>query len=395
MTNTGPDSDGSALLTSPEVDSLLSAEVARGGGSLVSWRLDHVDASPRRSTTATYKALVDWPTGRREELLGASMRVGDREVATWIYPNDPELPGLARAAFVEELAALLTEHRVLGVPVAPANLGLEMVGYRPRRRAVLRLRVALREGERIFFIKVLRGRLFAGVRQRHELLLSSGVPAPQIALATSDYLLILKQLPGKPLARAIFGPTPPCTAEGLITLLDAMPAAIAQLPRRYPWADAVEHYHSMVVTAMPSLEPRMRALTTQIHQGLAGIEPGHEPTHGDFHEGQVFVAGGHITGILDVDTVGPGRRADDLACLLAHLSTVRRMNPQQASRVQSLLQSWVPVFDQRVDPAELRLRAAAVVVSLATGPYRGQEPSWEAETDAIIRVAENFARSAG
>ena len=43
------------------------------------WRLDHVDANPRHSTTATYSAAVDWPTGRRTELLGASARRGRPE----------------------------------------------------------------------------------------------------------------------------------------------------------------------------------------------------------------------------------------------------------------------------------------------------------------------------
>ena len=107
------DPDGSSLLTSAEVKDLLSAAVEHAGGSLISWRLDHVDANPRRSTTATYSAAVDWPTGRRTELLGASARAGgrsgnderavifgdgEREVAVWLYPHDPDLPGLPRAA---------------------------------------------------------------------------------------------------------------------------------------------------------------------------------------------------------------------------------------------------------------------------------------------------------
>jgi hypothetical protein len=41
------------------------------------------------------------------------------------------------------------------------------------------------------------------------------------------------------------------------------------------------------------------------------------------------------------------------------------------------------------------LRAAGVVVSLATGPYRGQEPRWEAETEQIVAAAERLVRSAG
>ena len=66
--------DGAALLTSEGVGGLLSAAVTHAGGTLVAWALDHVDANPNQSTTATYSAIVDWPFGRRDELLGVSAR---------------------------------------------------------------------------------------------------------------------------------------------------------------------------------------------------------------------------------------------------------------------------------------------------------------------------------
>ncbi len=68
------------------------------------------------------------------------------------------------------------------------------------------------------------------------------------------------------------------------------------------------------------------------------------------------------------------------------------MNPAQEARVHRLIRTWVPVFDTRVDPTELRLRAAAVIISLATGPFRGQEPDWEWETLRMIASAEALVR---
>ena len=399
MTNVDP--DGSVLLTSPEVGDLLKVAVEHAGGSLVTWALDHVDANPHQSTTATYSAIVDWPYGRRDELLGVSARAGglvssdaraeifadgDREVAVWLYPNDPDLPGLARAAYVEHMAQIINDNRVYPEDVTATDLQLRMIGYRPRRRAVLRVDVA-RPADTLY-CKVLRGRLFGDVKRRHELLINAGVPAPGIAAATDDYLLLLRNLPGRPLAKALFDPSPPCSAEQLVTLLDEMPNSIAQLERRPPWSEAVSHYARMVTQALPQLGPKLSWMVEQIEQGLAGIPVGNEPTHGDFHEGQVHVADGRIVGILDVDTVGPGRRADDLACLVAHLSTIQRMNPTQEARAHHLIRTWVPVFDTRVDPTELRLRAAAVIISLATGPFRSQEPEWERETAKIISSAE-------
>lgn len=395
-----PTDDGAALLTSEGVGGLLSAAVTHAGGTLVAWTLDHVDANPNQSTTATYSAIVDWPYGRRDELLGVSARAqglsgsdsraeifadGDREVAVWLYPNDPDLPGLARAAYPTSMAAVLNAYRALPEPIAPEQLDLTMVTYRPRRRAVLRAAVA---GGPTFFVKVLRERLFHDVSRRHKLLLDAGVPAPRIAAGTQDFLLVLAELPGRPLARAVFDPVRPCTAEQLIDVLDAMPAAVAELERRPPWADAVDHYARMVAAAVPAEEERLARIVGRVQSGLAGIPLGNEATHGDFHEGQVHVADGGVVGILDVDTIGPGRRADDLACLIAHLSTIQRMNAEQQSRVHGILADWVPVFDERVDPVELRLRAAAVIISLATGPYRGQEPEWERETVRMVDAAE-------
>ncbi len=393
--------DGSALLSSRAVEGLLSAAVDHAGGQLVDWVLDHIDTHPQHSTTATYSAVVEWPFGRREELLGVSARAhglaasderaeifadGDREVAVWLYPKDPDLPGLARAAYPDSMAEMLRQGGLIGPNLTGADLDLEMIGYRPRRRAVLRVR-SMTEGA-VFYVKVFRESTFKGIVHRHRLLAAASVPAPEVALATRDHLLVLHELPGRPLAQAVFDAEPPCTAEQLVEVLDTMPAAVADLPRRPPWSDAIAHYGSMVAQALPEVEPKVEWLVEQIRSGLTGIPPGNEPTHGDFHEGQVHVMNGRVCGILDIDTVGPGRRADDLACLIAHMSTIQRMGPEHAVRVHALLQEWVPVFDERVDPIELRLRAAAVITSLATGPYRGQEPDWRRETSRMIESAE-------
>ena len=404
------DADGSALLTSAEVQPLLAAAVEHAGGRLGGWRLQHVDAHPGRSTTATYAAVVEWPNGAREELLGASARVGgrrgnddramvfgngDREVAVWLYPDDPDLPGLRRAATAPEVAGLLAEHQVLDSRPPPERVRLEMISYRPRRRAVVRATVESDRGPQVYFLKVLREATVASILERHRLLLAAGFPAPAVAAITPDFCLVTPQVPGRPLALALFDEPMPCTAEALVALLDAMPPAVAGLPRRPPWTDAVASYAQMVAAALPGTETQLDWLVARIGNGLADIPAGTEPTHGDFHEGQLFVANGRVTGVLDIDTVGPGRRVDDLACLLAHLSTVQRMSPEQAIGLTRLVNLWLPVFDARVDPAELRLRAAAVIVSLATGPYRAQQPQWPAETAGMLNAAEALARSAG
>ncbi len=390
--------DGSELLTGPDAGPLLSAAVEHAGGKLLNWALEHVDTHPNRSTTATYLARVKWPFEERTELLGVSARTGglsrtdrgaevfadgNREVAVWIYPNDPDLPGLTRVAYPMKLADLINRSKLLPEPVAGDDLELKIIGYRPRRRAVVRFRVK----GRTYYVKAIRGQQFHEALARHRLLAAAGTPSPKVALTTKDNLMFLEELPGRPLAKAIFDPGDPCDPAELIEVLDSMPLSVARLERRPPWSDAVSHYSEVVSTALPEVRDDLDKVTRRIQTGLAGIPNGNEPTHGDFHEGQVHVADGRLVGILDVDTIGPGNRADDLACLIAHLSTIQRMNKDQEAKVRDLLTRWVPVFDKRVDPVELRLRAAAVVISLATGPFRGQEQFWQSTTRKMVRSA--------
>ena len=397
--------DGARLLTGPRVEPLLRAAVEHQGGQQLTWSLDHVDAAPEQSTTATYVAQVAWPHGERTELLGVSARTGDlspsdaradifedghRKVAVWLYPNDPDLLGLPRAAFPDRMAETLNAGTVLARPVTAEQLSLSMIAYRPRRRAVVK--VVVNDPREVFYVKVLREKVFADIHQKHQLLRQAGLPAPEVALTTADHLLVTRELPGMAMARALFEPGDPCSPEELISLLDAMPASVAALERRPPWSDAVGHYARMVSATLPELGEELGWLSNQISTGLARFPLGNEPTHGDFHEGQLRVAGGRVVGMLDVDTIGPGRRADDLACLIGHLSTIQRMNQQQEAKVRDLLARWVPVFDRRVDPVELRLRAAAVVISLATGPYRGQEIDWREQTIGMVRSAGALVR---
>ena len=168
--------------------------------------------------------------------------------------------------------------------------------------------------------------------------------------------------------------TRPCRAraENMIMLLDSLPPAVAALAAS-PAVDrrgrnvrgndrrrAAGAGPAAAVAGRPDLRRSRRAATRhrahprRLPRGSALRRPT-----------------GLITGVLDIDTIGPGRRADDLACMIAHLSTMQRMTAEQAASLTRLINLWLQVFDTRVDPAELRLRAAGVIVSLATGPVPG------------------------
>lgn len=417
--------DGSELLTGPGAGGLLRSAVGNSGGVLHSWQLDHVDHRPGRSTKALYRTMVSWPeldgpqAPAREELFGASAHIGEREknlyvaeqtlvmtdgdinVRVWRYPHDPWLPMLPQVCYPDIVGRTL---RDLGAPLGAdpsVPIAIDVVSYRPGRRAVLRAS----QGERAVFLKVMQPHRSGEIVDRHHRLLAAGVPVPEV-IAHHNGLVVLAELPGRPLARAVIDEgVRACRAEDLVALADRLPASMYSLPLRPPWTDSVEFYAGIVSSSVPSLGPRLDALVRAIREGLTALEQRmdmrpHDVVHGDFYEAQVFVENGKVVGLLDIDTVGPGRRADDLACLLAHLSVLAdygnagRIDRAMQERVEEAIRTWHEVFAERVDPTEVALRSAGVVLSLATGPHRQQEASWEAATEAIVRVAEEWVTEA-
>jgi hypothetical protein len=99
---------------------------------------------------------------------------------------------------------------------------------------------------------------------------------------------------------------------------------------------------------------------------------------------------GAVVGLLDVDTAGCGHRIDDWATLLAHLVLLEQvlLDPAVAVRYareieDAVLRRW---------PAEqVRPRVGAVLLGLATGPFRVQQPDWPALTSARLALAEEWA----
>src|SRR5688572_11134175 len=173
-----------------------------------------------------------------------------------------------------------------------------------------------------------------------------------------------------------------------------MPDAVLVLPRRPSWRDNVEHYAAVVEAAVPDHADRARRLGREIAAGLATAPDSAEPTHGDFYETQLFVADGAVSGLLDIDTVGPGRRADDLACLVAHAVLLAEIEPSHAASTISIARRMAGVFERLVDAVDLRLRVAGVLMSLATGPHRVQDDGWPAATVSRLDLVQTWLDAA-
>lgn len=389
------------LLTGAEAGELLGSAVQHLGGDLLDWAPAQVDHRPGHTTAVSYRVRARWPEGRRTELFGAriasrpperieraglvTLLDGQREVQVWQLAADPELPGLSPVCDSRSVAELLRS-----VGLDPDGLEVRMVSYRPCRRAVFEI---VTDSGRLF-VKVLRPTKVEAVHRRLVTTRSAGLPTPRSLGWTDEGLLVLEPLPGIGLREAIrCSGAAACSPDELLALLDGLPSELSNLPRRKAWSEAAAHYAGVIAAVAPGLEQRVRDLASRIE---SRFEPGDDgPTHGDFYEAQLLVDDGRITGLLDVDTVGPGRRVDDLACMLAHLSVMVTLDTEHGHGFEDALTRWSARFDASVDSRQLRVAAAAVVLSLATGPYRMQEPRWLEATGVRVELAERWLDASG
>ncbi|MFV0252737.1 MAG: phosphotransferase [Beutenbergiaceae bacterium] len=320
-----------------------------------------VDQRPGAGVSAVYRVsqppvpdmlVASTAPGPADEADGVlTVSDGARRVRMWWRRHDPRLPGLRHAMDPESVA------RWLGIPQAPS---LQVVSYRPGRRAV----IAAGTGRSRWFIKVVRPDRADPLRRRHLML---GVP--RLLGEPAPGVLVLEPAPGISLAQALAasGPEPLPQPEQILAFLTELPDS-AGLPRRLSWADRSDFYASAACAELPDLAEEIMGVQQQLHDRIDAL-PAQPlvPTHGDLNVANLFVTEGRAAAVIDLDSFGPGYLIDDLATLLAHLHVLSVLAPQTYPDVLAHAHAWEAAWSQAVDAEALRVRTAAVVLSLIAG----------------------------
>lgn len=378
-----------ALLSGPEsaglVEAVLAAETPDAAAVQdLQVQVHQVHHRPGSGVSVGYRVSYRTPAGQIRDYVVAStspqagdgpgvavLEDGDRTVRMWRRPFDPALPGLRRAVDPAWVSNWLTG---AGLEQAPAQqLNIDVLSYRPTRRAVLRVS----SGAAAVYLKILPPRRSAALAQRHQLLQDAQVPAPRLLAHSADGILALSAARGRPMAEAVaaYGARPDelPPPQALVQWLDRLPPGVGELRRRPSWSDRVAFHARTASGTLPDRASEITELGSRLAEFLAELpEEALVPTHGDYYEANVFTEAGHVRDVIDVDSLGPGRRSDDLATMLGHLAVLPALAPQTYAEAHRVIQKTQEAFETQVPTRSLRARTAAVVLSLVGGARTDQ-----------------------
>jgi aminoglycoside phosphotransferase len=379
-------------LTGPGAAEVLRPAVAAEGGALVSCRTSQVQYRPESDLVVRYRCEIARDGTIVNDTLLAATTVGGPyhgtlpieamtpdgatlSVGVWRWPFDPVLTEL-RAMVTPPLA----RERV--GDLVGSDVHIDVVAYRPTERAVVRL-----HGDRgEIYVKVVPPATTDSLIARHRALGNAGLPVPSV-LRSGPGWIAMEALRGTTLRDRLKAGTQRLPApDRYRRILETLSAVHVEdaAPVRSRIEDA-PHHAAMLATVLPGAGGRLDEIVGRLSAPPMRSAVG--TVHGDLHEAQLVVDDDDVIGLLDIDDVGRGDRLDDVATLVGHLrfraatSTDPRVD-DYASRVRGAL-------SHEFDDGDVDRHVAAVLVGLATGPFRIQQEHWEATTLQVLDMIEH------
>jgi aminoglycoside phosphotransferase (APT) family kinase protein len=388
-----------AHLTGPFASDVVGTAVAAGGSELVECQPVHVHYRPGSDLIVRYRATVRRPddTLAHETLLAGTTRHGPHPgtlpveaitdadeplvAGVWRWPFDPVLADLERIVTPARAARTLAD-------VARGPLDVTVVVYRPAERVVVRIVDA--DGRELY-VKLVAPHAVTPLAERHRALRDAGLPVPAV-IAEGDTWIAMEALQGptwRQVVKSGDGPWP--TPDAVTELCDRIGAAELghARPVRPRVLDAAAHARMLAAVAATQRD-RLHRIAERFDREaeLAAARCG-TIVHGDLHEGQLILGDdGAITGLLDVDDVGPGDPVDDVANVIGHLHFRAGTSGALDTRLARYADDLRSRAMERHDPYAVDAATAGVLVGLATGPFRLQQPDWERSVAGVLDLVD-------
>lgn len=386
-------------LTGPYAADVLRPAIGRAGGSLHDHRCTQVFYRPGHEVVVQFRTEVTWSDGRRrrETILAASTSSGpppgsvavtaevpggELTVGVWRWPFDPALTALEDV--VRSTSTVLSD---AGVIEADTQLEVDVVSYRPMERAVLRVRTA----GSTWYVKVLRPARAADVADRYRRMRRHGLPVPEVVAADpARGWMLIDELSGPTfrdlIKRGADDWLEPGDLRELVRELaalddDGVPAFRSRL------ADG-PHHASLLASVLPDGPARMTRLCDFLEaEAERSRERARGFVHGDLHEAQLIVDEGRIVGLLDIDEAGSGDPIDDIAVPAAHLRH-RALTASNGPAINAFVDEFVAACAADHRPRDIAAGTVAVLVGLATAPFRSQSAGWADRVEVVLELAE-------
>jgi len=373
---------------------LLQAATGALGGRLVAHRPFQTSYRPGRRLLVHYDCQVVLADGQPvswtmvvmdapgDPPKGALVLERDAvRLALWRFPHDPFLPGLPSAVDRDRVRELLD---VFGA--AAGRPALAVRSYRAGRRAVVEARV---DRQRLF-LKVVRPAAGEALHRLHTAF-AAQLPVPaSLGWSVELGIVALPAVPGRTLHEQLARPDAALPDPASITDLCDRIAAVVLEGRAVSAVEGIERNARSIIALQPELGEHVARVVEAIRT-LPAAPSG--TVHGDLHPGQLLTAD-VVTGLLDVDRAGHGVPADDHAMLLGHLDVLATtQDPVLRTRTEAFTGRLRRCIGIRTDARELAIREAAVMIGLATAPFRSLQPDWRATTEQRVRMAEALAAS--
>lgn len=374
----------------PGTSCVVACRVRAGGTVATGYAKALAYGDQRKLAKAGRKARADGPEGP------GAITLPDALVGFTFYPNDPDLPGLARMARPASRRALL--ERLLPERPELFDAALTPLRHKPERRFVGRL--DLPSGPAAV-LKIHRGDrgAHAAARTGGTAFRSHGALriARRLAGSNRHHTEVFEWLAGRVMADAVAdgSATSEQTAEAGAALAElhgqdarGLPTLTAdiQAARVRAAAEAVGAVSSGLAADADRLG---RRVTAWMHD-----TPGPRgPVHGDFSADQVLLTPAGAA-LIDLDEAALGDPAADLGSFAAGLRRDVLEGLVTRAWADELIGGLVDGHRDGLAPPRTAPRAslvdghtAAWLVRLAVEPFRRRQPEWELRAAAILAEA--------
>ena len=316
----------------------------------------------------TYRRLAELVDGRspaRDPLTFAP------EVAAMIQwlPLDIELPALA-----EDPTQLRLRLQAGGVDIAASGNGPRLLGYEPRRRAVVRL------DDHVVKIHADERSLAAAAAALERMKRLDGVTVPKGEAVLEELRLTCEGfLDGEP-AHVLRD------AEDAGSVLAVLHGSETDGLRAFSATDQLNAAALAAENAtevVPELDDRFQAFLRTLELTRPDLDDV-VPAHGNFHAGQLIRSNGALA-LTDLDNIHAASPALDLATYAARL--VNGDEDNELSAAESAVEALVDGYGSR--PRGLSWYLATAIVVRSPLPFHLLKPMWAVRIEKMIGAAED------